>query len=76
MVDRSYLLEHPAPPSAMKRYFDQVAIPAAIDHLALMESAANRIAHAARRTPLTALALALGGGIALAMAIDSRRKRR
>ena len=74
MVERRYLLERPARPSALKRWFDQAAIPAAIDALASVEWAADRVAKAAQLRPLTALALALSGGITLAAAIRRGRK--
>jgi hypothetical protein len=75
MVSRSYLLDKPDLPLALKQYIHHAAIPAAIDALAYVESAARRVANAARRSPLSALALALSGGIALAAAIAHRRKR-
>ena len=74
MVGPSYLLDKPAPPTALKRYVDQCLFPAAIDAAASVERVVERTAIAARATPWAALGLALIAGWMLAGLIAKPRR--
>jgi hypothetical protein len=73
MVDRSYMVKKPPPPSAVTQFVHQRAFPVAIDAAAAMEQALNRAAIAARGRPLIALGLALGIGGVMALLATRRR---
>ena len=75
MVDRSYMLARPAPPSALKRFVNQAAIPAAIDAVAAMESGLERLGQSTRQRPWAALSLAAGGGCMIAALLRQRHRR-
>jgi hypothetical protein len=62
MVDRSYLLDKPAPPTPARRWFDQRAMPVAIDAAGSMERALEDVAQATRRQPASVLAIAAAVG--------------
>ena len=76
MVGPTYLLDKPAPPSALKRYVDQTLFPIAIDAAAGVERVIDRTAIAARATPRTAFGLALIAGWMLAVLFRKPRRRR
>ena len=61
------------PPSKLKQFIDQVAIPAAIDAAATMERDLDRLATVARNRPFAALSLAAGGGCMLSALLRRRR---
>jgi hypothetical protein len=63
MVTDSYMLNKRPPPASVKSFIDEDVIPALIDLTAGVEAAAEFLAVAARRYPLTMLALAFGAGV-------------
>jgi hypothetical protein len=73
MVSSSYLNRKPAPPSELKRFFDQKIMPMAIDGAASLEVGVASAGRHLRRNPAMSLALALGMGILLAFVIRPRR---
>ena len=73
MVGSSYLRRKPAPPSALKLFFDQRIMPMAIDGAASVEMGAASAGRHLRRNPAMSLGLALGTGILLAFVVSSRR---
>jgi hypothetical protein len=66
MVSSSYLVRKPAPPSDLKRFFDQRIMPAAIDGAARLDMGLVKISEQMRRNPAMALGLAVGMGVLLA----------
>ena len=72
MVSASYMVSKPAPPSALMRFIDQQAIPVAIDAAGSMEMALEHAAVAARKSPLAALAMAVGFGWLIAALVGRR----
>jgi hypothetical protein len=73
MVSSSYLDRKPAPPSGLKRFFDQRVIPMAIDGAAGLEIGVASAGRHLRRNPAMSLGLALGMGILLALVVRQRR---
>jgi hypothetical protein len=63
MVNDSYMLDKRPPPASVKSFIDEDVIPALIDLAAGLETASEFLAVAARRYPLTMLAVAFGAGI-------------
>jgi hypothetical protein len=63
MVNQSYMLDKRPPPASVKSFIDEDVIPALIDLAAGVETAGEFLAVAARRYPLTMLAVAFGAGI-------------
>ncbi len=74
MVERSYMLARPAPPSAMKVFFDQSAMPRLIDAAGACEVALEQVAQRAKRAPLTCSFLAVASGWLLERAFRARRR--
>lgn len=67
MVSRSYLLEQPGPPSALKRFFDQQVLPAVIDIAGGCEAVLEAALQRTRRYPLGVVGLACGAGCLLGL---------
>ncbi len=63
MVTDSYMLNKRPPSASVKSFIDEDVIPALIDLTAGVEAAAEFLAVAARRYPLTMLAVAFGAGV-------------
>ena len=72
MVDESYMLERPAPPSRLKVFVDQRATPVAIDAFANVEILLERAAVGTRARPMQALGLAVGAGFLITMMMTRR----
>jgi len=66
MIRSSYLVRESAPPSDLKRFFDQRIMPATIDVAAFLDISLARTAGQMRRNPVMALGLAIGLGVLLA----------
>jgi hypothetical protein len=73
MVSSSYLNRKPAPPSELKRFFDQRVMPMAIDGAASLEIGVASAGRRLRRSPAMSLGLALGMAVLLAFVIRPRR---
>jgi hypothetical protein len=77
MVSSAYLVRKPAPPSALKQFFDQRMMPAAIDGAACLDMGITKVTREFRRDPKIALGLALALALALgavvAISLRSRR---
>ena len=73
MVSSSYLACKPAPPSELKRFFNQKIIPVAIDGAACLDIGFAHVVRQLRRNPKTGSGLALGMGILLAVRHNARR---
>jgi hypothetical protein len=65
MVSPNYALARPAPPSALRRYFDQQILPVAIDAAGELEALLEQASLRARHYPLTTLGVAACIGLAL-----------
>jgi hypothetical protein len=76
MVSSAYLVRKPAPPSALKRFFDQRMIPAAIDGAGCLDMGITKVTREFRRDPKIALGLTLALGAVVAISFRSRRARR
>ncbi len=79
MVDKSYMEAKPAPPSALKQYFDQVVMPVAIDMAGSVEAGLERVAVSVKQRPATTLgaALVLGAAVSgMTLRLMVRRRRR
>ena len=74
MVDVSYLIDKPPPPSGLHSFFNQRVIPAAIDAAGTVESAVYELGEQARAQPVTSL-LAAGALGLVAGAIVFRLSR-
>ncbi len=70
MVDRSYMLEQPPPPSALKRFVDLSLIPIAIDTVGAVEGALEQVSVRGRRRPLATVGAAFGLGCGAAMLVN------
>ncbi len=75
MVSKAYLLEKPSPPSVAKLFLDQQVVPALINGVGAIEQGLERVAVAARATPLAALVVALGLGCLLRASLGSAKRR-
>ncbi len=73
MVDRDYMLKKGAGPSAPKLFLDQTVIPVAIDAAGAVEGVLEQVAVRVRRTPVAALAAALGTGTLVTLLAVPRR---
>jgi hypothetical protein len=65
MVSPNYALARPAPPSTVRRYFDQQVMPMAIDAAGELEALLEQLRQRTRRYPLTTLGLAACVGLVL-----------
>ncbi len=72
MVNRSYLLQEPPPPSASKLVFDLKVVPFLVNIAALVETQLEGFAVQARARPLPALAAAFASGCLLDALIRPR----
>ena len=75
MVDVSYLIDKPAPPSGLRSFVNQHVIPAAIDAAGTVESAVYELGEQVRAQPATSL-LAAGALGLVAGALVFRLSRR
>ena len=75
MIDRAYMVEKPARPSAAKRYLDQVVVPFAIDMAGAGEVAVQNLSQRTGVRPAV-LVGGMAGGIVLLVALAVRRGRR
>jgi len=66
----------PAPPSALKRFFDQRIMPAAIDGAACLDMGLLKTAEHMRRNPAMALGVVTGMGVLLAVVAQTARARK
>ena len=73
MVGRDYMLKKGAGPSAPKVFLDQKVVPAAIDAAGAVEGVLELLAVRVRRTPVAALAAALGAGTLVTLLAVPRR---
>ena len=73
MIDRSYMLDQPPPPSAFKQFLDLTLIPIAIDATGAVENLVERIAVLGRQRPIAAVGVAFGLGCGLAYSVVPRR---
>ena len=73
MIDRSYMLDQPPPPSALKQFLDLKLIPIAIDATGALEILVERIAVQGRQRPIAAVGMAFGLGCGLAYSLIPRR---
>ncbi len=73
MVDKSYMLDQPPPPSAFKQFVDLTLIPIAIDATGAVESFIEQAAVQGRQRPITAVGVAFGLGCGLAYTLVPRR---
>jgi hypothetical protein len=62
MVSATYLVDKPAGPSKLARFFHQRVLPPVIDATAQVEAILERAAQGGRRRPFTALGIAFGIG--------------
>jgi hypothetical protein len=65
MVSIDYMIAKPPPPSAMRRLFNQRAMPVAIDAAMRVEDAVHMLGQNTRQRPILALSLAVGAGVLL-----------
>jgi hypothetical protein len=63
MDNESYMRDKRPPPASVMSFIDEDVVPALIDLAAGLETAGQFLAVAARRYPLTMLALAFGAGV-------------
>jgi hypothetical protein len=68
MVSVDYMIAKPPPPSALRRLFNQRAMPAAIDAATRVEDAVHTLGESTRQQPILALSLAVGAGVLLGAA--------
>ena len=73
MIDRSYMLDQPPPPSVLKQFLDLTLIPIAVDATGAVESFVERIAVQGRQRPIAAVGVAFGLGCGLAYGLIPRR---
>ncbi len=71
MVSATYFIDKPAGPSELARVVHQRVQPPVIDAAAQVEAVLERVAQTTRRSPFTALGIALGTGF-LVSALRSR----
>jgi hypothetical protein len=76
MINSSYLHRKPAPPSDLKRFFDQRIMPAAIDGAACLDMGLVKTGEQMRRNPAMALGLSAGMGVLLVAWLSPRRPRK
>ena len=74
MVSSSYILGKSSPPSGAKRFFDQQALPVAIDAAGSVEAVVESLAKRIQGRPMGTLGLALGLGILLAVLVPRSRR--
>lgn len=75
MIDKSYMLEKPAGPSAAKRYLDQVVVPFAMDVAGAGEVAVQNLSQRTGVRPAV-LVGGMAGGLILLVALAVRQGRR
>ena len=73
MIDRDYLLKKESGPSALKVFFNQKVVPAAINLAGAVEGILEQVAIQVRRKPMPALAAALGTGTLITLLAVPRR---
>ncbi len=73
MIDRSYMLDQPPPPSALKQFLDLTLVPIVIDVTGAVEILVERIAVQGRQRPIAAVGVAFGVGCGLAYGLIPRR---
>ena len=71
MVSSAYLVRKPAPPSELKRFFNQQIMPAAIDGAGFLDMGIAKVTREIRRNPNIGLGLALGLALGVLVAISS-----
>jgi hypothetical protein len=76
MISSSYLHRKPAPPSDLKRFFDQRIMPAAIDGAACLDMGLVKTGEQMRRNPAIALGLTAAMGVLLAAWLRPQRFRK
>ena len=73
MIDRSYMLDQPPPPSAFRQFLNLTLIPIVIDATGAVERFVELIAVQGRQRPITAVGVAFGLGCGLACSVVPRR---
>lgn len=73
MVNSTYMLARPAPPSPPKLFLDQQVIPALIDLAGAVEAGLERVATWTRCAPVPSVAAAFTAGILFAWFAARRR---
>ena len=69
MVSVGYMIDKPAPPSALKVFIDQKVIPQAIDAAGAVESAAYELGEQVKARPVASIAIAALVGVLVGKAI-------
>ncbi len=72
MVSSLYLHRAAAPPSDLKRFFDQRIMPVAIDGAACVDIGLAKVVEHMRRNPAMAIGLLVGAGVLVAARLQSR----